>query len=279
MWQMPAITEAEFTRFRDLILEETGIHLTDRKRQLLVSRLIPRLRLLGLHTFSDYYDQLTQKSSEQERRIFINRITTNKTSFFREPHHFDFLKNRLIPHWRTHAQRPLRIWSAGCSSGEEPYTIAITVREVLGTGSSDLRILATDIDTEMLAQAQAARYSLESLTDIPPERKRKSFLRGYGDFEGLAEVRPEIRRLVEFRRLNFRDANWGIQERFDAIFCRNVIIYFDRSQQQRIVERLVSYLKPDGCYFSGHSENLYWLDQLLVSIEPTIYQLKKGERW
>ena len=275
--RVPPLTEAEFIRFRGLVREQTGINLTDHKRHLLVARLARRLHDLGLTTFTDYYECVIGDRSGNELRTFINRITTNKTSFFREPHHFDFLCEHLIPELRAQGRRELRIWSAGCSSGEEPYSIGIALRETLGAHHGwNIRILASDIDTEMLAMAQSGTYEMELLQGLTMDRRRAHFLRGYGSFDGLAQVRPELRNMIEFRRINFNDPNWGIHARFDAIFCRNVIIYFDRGLQERIVERLASHLKPGGYFFSGHSENLHSVGGLLETVQPTVYRLIPG---
>ena len=274
---IPVITDAEFARFRALILEQTGIHLKDNKRHLLVARLARHLRDLGLATFSDYYEYLGRDQSGNELLTLTNRITTNKTSFFREAHHFEFLRTHVIPEARNRDERRLRIWSAGCSSGEEPYSIAITVREALGSLHGwDVRILASDIDTEVLARAQAATYPMESVAGISAERLHAHFLRGFGQYEGQAQVRPELRQMIEFQRINLSERAWNVPAGFDAIFCRNVIIYFERSLQRQIVEGLAGRLRPRGYLFLGHSENLYWLGNPLVSVGPTAYQLHDG---
>jgi chemotaxis protein methyltransferase CheR len=272
---VPCITDAEFTRFRGLILKQTGIHLKDNKRHLLVARLSRHVRELGLDNFSSYYEHLSRDTSGDELRNLTNLITTNKTSFFREPHHFELLRSHLIPEVRRRGDKTLRIWSAGCSSGEEPYSIAITVREALGSLDGwDVRILASDIDTEMLEHAQCGRYATESLEGISIEQRRAHFLRGYGQYEGLAQVRPELRKMIEFRRINFSHREWDVPSRFDAIFCRNVIIYFDRPLQERIIQRFTGHLKPGGYFFQGHSENLQAHRNLMVPVGTTAYRLK-----
>jgi len=275
--RIPPLTEVEFAWFRDLVREQTGVHLTDHKRHLLVARLACRLQNLGLATFTQYYEYVTRDASGDEMRNLINRITTNKTSFFREPHHFEFLVKHLIPELRSRGRSDVRIWSAGCSSGEEPYSIAMTIEEALGVQHGwDVRILASDIDTEMLGRAEAGTYQLELLEEVPQELRRAHFLGGYGSFDGLAQVRPELRHMIEFRRINFNDPDWCVYARFDAIFCRNVIIYFDRELQRRIVERLAAHLAPGGYFFSGHSENLHWLGSRMTTVEPTIYRSNPG---
>lgn len=276
-WNIPAITDAEFTRFQRLIRERTGIHLSDLKRHLLVTRLAQTLKRLGLTTFQEYYAHVIADRSGNELHTLINRITTNKTSFFREPHHFAFLKTQVIPQARLRNQKALRIWSAGCSSGEEPYSIAIAVLEALGKHHGwDVHILASDIDTDILEQAKSGTYSMEALDEVSEERRHAYFLRGYGEYTGLAQVRPEVRRMIEFRQVNLSERAWGLPAHFDVIFCRNVIIYFDRSMQQQIVGDLAGHLKPTGVFFSGHSENLFWLRDLLVPVEPTVYRLRQA---
>ena len=273
-WKTPALSDGDFERFRRLIRKKSGINLRDTKRHLLVARLTQRLRQLGLETFSAYYDYVTSDHTGEEMIALINRITTNKTSFFREPHHFEFLRGRV----RQMRDKRLSIWSAGCSSGEEPYSIAITLHEAIGAAPEwDVRILASDIDTEILERAQAGIYGIEAVRGIPERIQRSCFLRGYGHRQGLVQVRPEIRRMVEFRRINLIGAEWPPERYFDIIYCRNVIIYFDRATQEEIIERMVDCLKPEGYLFSGHSENLYWLHDVVVPVQPTIYRVNRGE--
>lgn len=272
----PTLTDSDFDRFRRLILRESGIYLRDTKRHLLMARLTQRLRQLGLDSFSRYYDYLTSDTTGGEMVAFINRITTNKTSFFREPHHFEFLRGKVVPGTRC---KRLAIWSSACSSGEEPYSIAITLEEALGPAHGwDIRILASDIDTEMLGRAEAGIYECEALCGVPERIQRAHFLRGYGNRAGLVQVQPEVRRMVQFRRINLIEADWPPQGHFDVVFCRNVIIYFDRATQERIIGRMAGCLKPDGYLFAGHSENLFWMRDLLVPVQPTIYRLNKGEQ-
>jgi chemotaxis protein methyltransferase CheR len=280
-WTIPELTDGDLQRFRTLILEETGIRLTANKRPLLISRLAQRVRELGLDSFRAYFDQIMADISGRELIDFINRITTNKTSFFRESHHFDFLRDRLIPELRAQGRSQIRIWSAACSSGEEPYSIAMILREALGAASSwDISILASDIDTEMLGRAQAGIYPLNALEEINEPRRKAHFLRGYGDFEGCAQLRLEVRRMVRFRRINLIDSGWPAEESFDAIFCRNAIIYFGPETQRRILERLARGLAPHGYLFVGHSENLHWMSDWLTPVGITIYRpVERKGRW
>jgi chemotaxis protein methyltransferase CheR len=271
-----SITGQEFERLRLLILRETGICLRETKRQLLVARLTQRLRELGLESFSQYYEHVISGDGGQtELRKMINRVTTNKTSFFREPHHFDLLRACVIPPLRSRVSRDLRIWSAGCSSGEEPYSIAMTIREAERAGGPlNARILASDIDTEMLEQAESGTYRNEVLEEMDPQWRGRYFLRGYGCWSGMVRVRPELRNMITFRQINLIAPSWPLRSRFDAIFCRNVIIYFDRPTQKRVIERFAGYLKPGGYLLAGHSENLSGITGLLEPVGQTAYRLK-----
>ena len=271
------ISDAEFKLFQELILQKTGIFLHDSKRHLIPSRLASRLRLHGFKTFSEYHAYLMQKGDPGELESMINRITTNKTSFFRENHHFEFLKTRLIPEIQEKARhgapRRIRIWSAACSSGEEPYSVAISLLEALESHAGwDIRILATDLDSAVLQQAKAGVYAEERVAELPLEIKRKYFLRGREAQAGSVCVRPQLKRLITFRQLNFIAESWPIQAEFDMILCRNVIIYFNRETQRQLFTRLLSYLKADGYLCVGHSESLHWLGDLFVPLRNTIYQ-------
>ncbi len=273
------ITDREFEVFRELIYTHTGISLGPNKRPLLRSRLGKRLRALGLTTFTEYHRFLTERDPRgEELARFINAITTNKTDFFREAHHFTYLAEQWVPALRARAARDggrsARIWSAACSSGEEPYTIALTLLGALGsTLGWDLRILASDIDTDMLDRAAAGIYSMDQTATIPRPLLARYFLRGTGTKAGFVSVRRELRNLITFRRLNLLDDPWPIRTRFDVIFCRNTLIYFDRPTQQRTLERFMGLLKEDGLLFLGHSESIHGLVTGLKHLGNTIYQL------
>lgn len=271
------ITEAEFESLRELIHAHAGIALGDGKKQLLVARLSRRLRALGLTSFTQYHGLLTSGDpSGDEMRRMLNCVTTNQTDFFREKHHFEFLKDRVLSEAKARAQkgggRKLRVWSAGCSTGEEAYTIAITLVEAFGPSSGwDLKILASDIDTQVLATAEQGIYPEHRIQSLPEAVKRAHFLRGKGESEGLVRVRPELQKLVTFRRINFIESPWPIQTTFDVIFCRNVIIYFDRETQRRLFQRMREKIAPHGYLFVGHSENLYWLRDIFQPVQSTVY--------
>ena len=272
-----SITNEELRLFQELVLREAGISLSDSKRQLLVARLSRRLRALGLHTFSEYYKYLmTSDSSGEEHRHMLDCITTNKTDFFREKHHFDFLRDTVLPHAAQRTKggvKRLRIWSAACSTGEEPYSIAITLLDAIGTHLAgwDVRILASDIDTTVLATAEKGIYGVDRVAGLPDSMKHAHFLRGKGPSEGFVRVRPELSRLISFRRINLIEPTWPIRSQFDVIFCRNVVIYFNRDTQKTLFSRMAKHILPDGYLFVGHSENLFWMRDVFDVVQPTVY--------
>lgn len=273
------LTDREFDVFSEFVQSHTGIALGPYKREMLESRLSRRLRFLGLPTFTAYYQLLcSQGPNGAEWGCFVNAITTRVTDFFREEHHFRFLSDKWIPRLRTRAARTgnrmLRIWSAGCSTGEESYTIGCVLREALGDAAHawNIRILASDIDADALDRAAAGIYPMERVASLSRSLLARAFLRGVGANTGLVQVRPEIQALVTFRRINLVDEPWPIRTRFDAIFCRNVLIYFDRATQRRVLERLRTFLKDDGLLFLGHSESLHGVSGGMKHVENTIYQ-------
>jgi chemotaxis protein methyltransferase CheR len=273
------LTDSEFELLRRLVLAQTGIALGPHKREMLKARLGRRLRALGLARFLDYYRLLSEGDpGGEELTRFVNAVTTNVTDFFREPHHFRFLAEQWLPRLRQRAgrdgERRLRVWSAGCSTGEEPYTIAFTLREALGAaaGCWNVRVLASDIDTDALARAAAGVYPAARAATVPPALRRRFLLKGTGANSDLVCVRPEVRGLVAFRRINLIDDPWPVHTSFDAIFCRNVLIYFDRPTQQRLLERLLRFLHDDGLLFLGHSESLNGLFAGMKHLENTVYQ-------
>lgn len=273
----PLLGDAEFEALRRLIYELTGISLNDSKRSLVESRLARRLRATGQPSYGDYCEWVRSGAAgDEESRELINCVTTNKTDFFREPHHFKFLRERVFPELEARARnggpRRVRLWSAACSSGEEPYTLAITAQEYFAGKGWDIKILATDIDTEVLARAKAGVYPAERVDSMPVETLRRHFLRGKGQWEGHYKVRPELSALVEFRRLNFMESDWGVQGSFDAIVCRNVVIYFDRRTQEALFRRFHALLGPDAYMIIGHSESLHFLPELYEALPNTVYR-------
>jgi chemotaxis protein methyltransferase CheR len=237
-----------FRLISERVYRFSGIRLPEAKREMVYARLARRLRSLGIASFDDYVQFLELEPAEWEH--CTNALTTNVTSFYREEHHFGI----LAEHAKAHAGSPYRAWSAGCSTGEEPYTIAMCLAETIP--GNDFRVIASDLDTQVLATAREAVYPLASVQKLDPARQKRFFLRGAGRFEGKARVRRELAAHVEFMRVNLMDAEWPIEPGLDAIFCRNVMIYFDKPTQRRLVERYAALLKPDGLFFAGHAESL-----------------------
>jgi chemotaxis protein methyltransferase CheR len=243
-----AFSERDFNTVRQLIADYAGIKLSVQKRNMVYNRLLRRLRAHQLNDFGDYL-QLVTANASGEREAFVNALTTNLTAFFREPHHFDLLA--AYARDRIGKRRPLRCWSSACSTGEEAWSIAMVLRETGCPGE----VLGTDIDTDVLETAQAAVYRMERTSGLPPERLRQHFLRGTGANDGLVSVRPDLRAMVRFGQLNLQSPVWPAQERFDVIFCRNVVIYFDREFQKKLLHRLADLLVPGGLLMVGHSES------------------------
>lgn len=269
------MTTREFQVFRDLVHRETGIALGPHKRTLLEARLTKRLRALGLTSFSAYHDYLEHEDPRgEERTRFVNAITTNETAFFRERDHFTYLAGEWLAARRAAgADRRLRIWSAACSTGEEPYSIAMALLGAIDDARTwDIRILATDIDTNVLARAEVGIYRAEAVAPVPPALVPRFFLRGRAERVGLVRVRPEVRALVTFRRLSLLDPGWPHRTAFDFVFCRNVLMYFDRPTQGHIVQRFERVLAPHGLLVLGHAENVVGLDTTMRRVSGTIYR-------
>ncbi len=271
------LSDTEFARFQRLIYDETGIYLGPTKRELLYGRLIRRLRELGDLSFTAYFERVTGPGGAAERVRLLDAITTNETRFFREPQHFTLL-DRLLPRWVAEAaagRRPrrLRVWSAGCSTGEEPYSVAMTLLEHCRPVEEwDLEILATDLSTRALERARHAVWPLARSTEIPPHLLKRYMLRGRGPQEGVMRASSELRRLVRVERLNLNDADYPSVGVVDLLFCRNVLIYFDAASKRRVITRLVAHLRPGGLLFLGHSESLAGLHTALRPVIPTVYE-------
>jgi len=269
--------DADFARVKAIIYRKAGINLGDSKKQLVYSRLARRLRVLQLNNFDEYLAYLDHNKSEQQE--FINALTTNLTAFFREPHHFsilsDYVRNRKT------ASGKLRVWCAASSTGEEPYSIAMTLVEAYGTYAPPVEIIASDIDSSVLQFAAQGIYSLDRLDALSLEQKKQFFMRGKGRNDGSAKVIDKLRQLVEFRQINLLGHDWRLRAGFDVIFCRNVMIYFDKPTQLQLLERMVRLLKPEGLYIAGHSESFSNASHLVKLVAKTTYRLvdnHKGER-
>ncbi|GHC33038.1 chemotaxis protein methyltransferase CheR [Aidingimonas halophila] len=262
------LTDADFARIRELIYQRAGIVLAEHKREMVYSRLAKRLRHHGLTRFSDYLARLEKQPTAREWESFTNALTTNLTAFFREAHHFPLLADHVAK-----CRGPVRVWSAAASTGEEPYSIAMTLIETLGNRAKDAEVVGTDIDTEALERARAGIYPMEQVRKLEESRVKRFFLKGSGERLGLARVRPEVSEMVEFGTLNLLAPEWSVKGPFDAIFCRNTMIYFDKKTQARILERFAPLLKPDGLLFAGHSENFSYISERFRLRGQTVYVL------
>ena len=263
-----SLTRADFGRIRQLIYQRAGISLHAGKQAMVYSRLSRRLRETGHGSFSDYLGEIERTSdADPEWQEFVNALTTNLTSFFREEHHF----HALVEDLRARAGRPLRIWCNAASTGEEPYSLAMTVAEALGA-SAQVKLVCSDIDTKVLQTAQRGVYAADA-RGLSPERLKRHFLRGTGANVGQVRVKPELARMIEFRSFNLMSASWSqLGEPFDFVFCRNVMIYFDSPTQRKVLERTHRHLRPDGLMYVGHSENFTDARDLFKLRGKTIYE-------
>jgi chemotaxis protein methyltransferase CheR len=261
-------TKQDFQRVRTLIYQRAGIALAEGKHQMVYSRLARRLRVIGIKSFTQYLDKLESQPDSPEWESFTNALTTNLTSFFREAHHFPILA--------AHARKkggPLEIWCSAASTGEEPYSIAMTVCEAFNSLTPPVQIIATDIDTNVLATAQRGVYTLDKIDKLTPEQTKRFFLRGKGQQQGMVKVKPQLQQLITFKQLNLLDANWPVSGPFDVIFCRNVMIYFDKPTQSNILSRFAPLMKPDALLFAGHSENFLYVSDAFKLRGKTVYEL------
>jgi len=263
------ISSRSFARMAQFVTTELGIKMPESKVSMIQSRLLHRVRHLGLESLDDYCEHLfSPEGAESEHVHFINAVTTNKTDFFREPAHFSYLTETVLPQFRD---RRISVWSAACSSGEEPYTLAMVLSEYASARPPfGFRILATDISTKVLHRAKEAVYSKISIAPIPPALRRKYLLQS--EDRASARIAPALRRQVSFHRLNFMDPDYGVREMFEVVFCRNVLIYFDRPIQQAVISKLCRNLIPGGYLFVSHSESLSGLDLPLDSLGGSCFR-------
>lgn len=260
-----SMTQADFDFIQSLAYEETGIVLPERKKHMVYSRLSRRLRQLGLKSFAQYCHRV--KSEPSELMNFVNALTTNLTAFFREEHHFDYLEKQVAPLWRRRRDKRLRVWSSACSTGEEPYSIAMTLADHFAGAEWDLKILATDLDTNVLNKASKGCYSEESITGLP-QRYRDKYIK---TTESGIQMKQSIQKMIHFKQLNLLQ-HWPMTGQFDLIFCRNVLIYFDNETKAKIIARFRKLLAPDGLLFIGHSETLTNISDEFELIGQTMYQ-------
>jgi chemotaxis protein methyltransferase CheR len=269
-----AISSHDFQRFQALIYRESGISLSDAKAGLLTGRLSKRLRALGLNTFSEYYGRVT--ADDEERRVMLDAITTNETHFFREPDHFQFLEQSVLPVWRASAEsgkraRTIRAWSAGCSTGQEAYSLAMLLVDWFPASHGwSVEILATDLSRRVLAIGEEGVWNKDKAHEIPPRYLRAYALKGLGENQGKFKAAPAIR-VIRFLRLNLNDAAYPDIGKFDLIFCRNVLIYFDAESRARTTNRLLQHLDPEGYFFVGHAESMNSTCPGLRRVMATVY--------
>ncbi len=267
------LSDEEFQKLRRLVFDVAGIYLSEAKRELVISRFSRRLRALNLSTFDEYYRFVISPDGAAEMENFINSITTNKTDFFREMHHFDFLVERFVPEIVAARRREIRVWSAGCATGEEPYSIAMVLHHhLVEPHGVNVKIFATDIDTRALDTARSGIYEERQVRPVPEVLLHKYFLRGKGSAFGLYKIKDCIKDLILFRQLNFVADNYPITVLFDLIFCRNVIIYFNAETKRRVIARLVGYLARGGYLVLGHSETLFDAVPGLSYLKNTVYR-------
>jgi chemotaxis protein methyltransferase CheR len=273
---LPPVSDAEFRAFQTLIYDEAGIHLNGSKRALLAGRLARRVRELGFGRLREYHEYV--RSHAEERVRMLDRITTNETSFFREPRQFELLETRLLPEWREAAAagtrtRRIRGWSAGCSSGEEPFTLAMVL--LSGCPPADgweIEIVASDLSTRVLERAKSATFSEQRAARIPRAYLERYMLRGVRSQQGFVKAAPELRERVRFERVNLIDEQDAVEGRFDLIFCRNVLIYFDATSKAQVLRRLQSQLAPGGYLFLGHAESLARGESRMKPVAPNVYR-------
>ncbi len=268
-------TDHDFQSIQTMVGRHTGIKLSEAKRDMVYSRLSRRLRALNIASFRDYCQMLEEDTGE-ELVQFTNAITTNLTSFFRENHHFEYLKNTLLPDLikKNSSSRRIRIWSAGCSTGEEPYSLAMTVKESVPNADGwDIKILATDLDSNVLASAREGTYAIERIEGIDEKKRRRWFLKSKNNGSGVTRVIPELQKMITFKQLNLMN-EWPMKGPFDIIFCRNVVIYFDKPTQKILFGRYADLMSSDGHLFVGHSETLYRVSDNFDLIGSTIYKMR-----
>ena len=264
---LPVLSDAEFGLLRDWVYARAGISMSDAKKQLVMGRLQKRVLHHRLGSYAEYHRMISSGQAREESQMALDLLTTNETYFFREPKHFDFLRTRVIPQRR--AGSTFRVWSAACSSGEEPWSIAMSLGEQLHDGTWE--ILASDLSTRVLAQAEAGHYAMERAEHIPRAMLTKYCLRGVGAQDGTFRIGPELRRRLSFQQVNLNEKLPQVGQ-FDLIFLRNVLIYFNAETKAQVVARLCQHLRPGGYFFCGHSESLHGMDLPLAPIQPAIYQ-------
>jgi chemotaxis protein methyltransferase CheR len=277
------MSQGDFLRFKDYIYSECGINLVPAKKTMLTVRLSKRLRALGMSSFDEYFEYVSRSEGRSDELVqMIDVVTTNKTDFFREPRHFEFLRKKVLPEFFQYGQKTtsksIKVWSAGCSTGEEPYTLAMVIADFISRiGKGEFSLLATDISTRVLETARKGIYSENLVDPVPVPLKHKYLMRGKGPRKGYCRIVPEIRNRIRFHRLNLIEGrNFGIKTQMDIIFCRNVIIYFDRKTQVKLFDKFFEQLKAGGFLFIGHSESLHGINDRFIPVGRTAYRKLEG---
>jgi chemotaxis protein methyltransferase CheR len=270
------ISDELFAKYRDLIYNEAGIALNESKKQLLISRVAGRLRELNLTSFEEYFRRVQDRSAADERSRLLDRICTNETHFFRDPRQFLYLDEHIFPRLEAEAARTgrkrVRAWSAACSTGEEPYSLAMSILHRFPPSTGwQVEVVATDLSNKVLTAARAALWPIEKAEDIPLHLRKEFMLRGTGSQSGKMKAGPEIRNVVSFTRMNLNDPLYSVTGLFDFIFCRNVLIYFDKESKAKVVDRLLTHLAPEGCLFLGYAETTTTITDRLISVGPNVY--------
>lgn len=278
------ITDEEFQLFQNLVLRDVGIQLTEAKKALLVRRLSGRLRDLGLGSFAAYYKLVTSRQGTVEYQRMLDRISTHETRFFREPRQFDYLINQVVPEWITQAERGargrrIRVWSAACSTGEEPYSVAMVLRQWLPAEEGwSVDVLATDLSKRTVEEARKAIWPIEKVEEIPEGLRRPFLLKGTGEHADKMRIAPEIRQMVRFDTINLNETPYELGGPFDLVLCRNVLIYFSAEAKRRVLDNVLNQLTPTGYLFVGHAECATSLTNRILSARPTIYRLRMTEQ-
>lgn len=268
------LSDKEFQTIARYIESTVGIKMPATKRIMMQSRLMRRLRVLKMNSFSEYIDYVFNSKNSDELVLMIDVLTTNKTEFFRENEHFEYLTNKILPEF-AQKKNTIKIWSAGCSSGEEPYTISMVISEFMKNNPGKIvnfKVTGTDISTNVLDKAYNAVYDLDLVEQLPQHLKKSYFLKSTDKEMNCARIKPELRKHVSFKRLNFMDTDFRMPEVYDIIFCRNVLIYFDKATQEKVIMKFMKYLQPEGYLFLGHSETIFSMDLPLRTCIPTVYK-------
>ncbi|MCI6662993.1 MAG: protein-glutamate O-methyltransferase [Treponema sp.] len=277
-FQQKTLSETEFRKIASYIEKNVGIKMPPEKRLMMQSRLTSRLKALQLDSFKQYIDYVFSGKDTDNHEIImmIDAMTTNLTEFFREPQHFDFMRNVALPEYAAQGRGKIKLWSAGCSTGQEPYTLSMVMSEFIRQNPTssirDYSVLATDISTKVLDKAASAIYPMDAVRGIPTEIMHQYFLKGKNPSNPSVRLKQEIRNRVNFMRLNFMDDDYGFRDTLQIIFCRNVLIYFDKTNQERVINQFLRYLEPGGYLFLGHSETIFGMTLPFRTVAPTVFQ-------